>query len=200
MTTPFDYPRVPHVRRHGPLGYADYASYRPWLRDEFSFHCVYCLLREQWGWQCSRRLTTSITFTHWPITPVSALITIICSTPARPATSRRGAGRFPIHLLVLTSPNVQVGEDGVLRAATPDAARLIKILGLNGTIAIEFRLLWIGIVALAAKGDPDLYRRLMGFPADLPDLQSLQPPGGNRRPEGIGASYIMRRREPRRAT
>jgi 5-methylcytosine-specific restriction endonuclease McrA len=31
------------------MGYADYASYRPWLRDEFSFRCVYCLLREQWG-------------------------------------------------------------------------------------------------------------------------------------------------------
>jgi hypothetical protein len=49
MTNPFDYPLAPHVRRHGPVGYADYASYRPWLRDEFSFRCVYCLLREQWG-------------------------------------------------------------------------------------------------------------------------------------------------------
>src|SRR5437764_4015992 len=49
MTIPFIYPSVPHVRRHGPQGYADYASYRPWLRDEFSFRCVYCLLREQWG-------------------------------------------------------------------------------------------------------------------------------------------------------
>src|SRR3977135_4178953 len=49
MTTPFVYPPVPHVRRHGPAGYADYASYRPWLRDEFSFRCVYCLTREAWG-------------------------------------------------------------------------------------------------------------------------------------------------------
>ena len=48
MSAPFDYP-APHLRRHGPMGYADYASYRPWLRDEFSFRCVYCLLREQWG-------------------------------------------------------------------------------------------------------------------------------------------------------
>jgi hypothetical protein len=24
-------------------------SYRPWLRDEFTFRCVYCLLRKQWG-------------------------------------------------------------------------------------------------------------------------------------------------------
>src|SRR5437588_13107558 len=49
MTIPFTYPAVPHERCHGPQGYADYESYRPWLRDEFGFRCVYCLLREQWG-------------------------------------------------------------------------------------------------------------------------------------------------------
>jgi hypothetical protein len=47
--TPFTYPAVPHIRRHGPQGYAHYSSYRPWLRDEFRFRCVYRLLREQWG-------------------------------------------------------------------------------------------------------------------------------------------------------
>jgi hypothetical protein len=46
---PFDYPAVPLVRSHGPLGYSDYESYRAWLRDEFAFRCVYCLSREQWG-------------------------------------------------------------------------------------------------------------------------------------------------------
>src|SRR5262245_38863496 len=45
----FDYPTQPHTRRHGPQGYTDVDSYRPWLRDEFSFRCVYCLFREQWG-------------------------------------------------------------------------------------------------------------------------------------------------------
>ena len=48
MSEPFDFP-PPHVRRHGPRGYADYASFRPWLRDEFAFRCVYCLTRETWG-------------------------------------------------------------------------------------------------------------------------------------------------------
>ncbi|MCU0704218.1 MAG: hypothetical protein MUF18_09615 [Fimbriiglobus sp.] len=49
MTAPFTYPDRPHGRRHGPVGYADYTSYRPWLRDEFAFRCVYCLRRETWG-------------------------------------------------------------------------------------------------------------------------------------------------------
>ena len=49
MTAPFVYPAVPHVRRHGPRGYAEFASYRPFLRDDFAVRCVYCLRREAWG-------------------------------------------------------------------------------------------------------------------------------------------------------
>src|SRR5262245_20836359 len=48
-TLAFRYRSQPFVRRHGPRGYSDYRSFRPWLRDEFSFRCVYCLIREQWG-------------------------------------------------------------------------------------------------------------------------------------------------------
>jgi hypothetical protein len=38
----FAYPVIPHVRRHGPRGYVDDEHYNPWLRDEFTFRCVYC--------------------------------------------------------------------------------------------------------------------------------------------------------------
>ena len=44
---PFRYPTSPHKRQHGPQGYTNYESYKPWLRDEFSFRCVYCLVRER---------------------------------------------------------------------------------------------------------------------------------------------------------
>ena len=40
---------------------------------------------------------------------------------------------------------------------------------------------------------PALIRELLCFPADLPDLSSLRPPGGNSRPEGIALSYRERR-------
>jgi hypothetical protein len=42
------YPSVSHERRHGPHGYADYRTYKPWSRDEFTFRRVYCLPREVW--------------------------------------------------------------------------------------------------------------------------------------------------------
>lgn len=45
---PYAYPSTRHIRRHGPSGWNDYHRYRPWLRDEFAFRCVYCLEREVW--------------------------------------------------------------------------------------------------------------------------------------------------------
>jgi 5-methylcytosine-specific restriction endonuclease McrA len=46
--TVFAYRSREHQRRHGPRGYASYRAYKPWLRDEFTFRCVYCLSRERW--------------------------------------------------------------------------------------------------------------------------------------------------------
>ena len=48
LPAPFAYPAESHKRRHGPQGYAHYGQYKPWLRDEFTFRCVYCLERETW--------------------------------------------------------------------------------------------------------------------------------------------------------
>ena len=35
-----EYPTDRHERQHGSLGYTDYKSFKPWLRDEFRFRCV----------------------------------------------------------------------------------------------------------------------------------------------------------------
>ena len=35
-----EYPTNGHERLHGPSGYVDYKSFKPWLRDEFRFRCV----------------------------------------------------------------------------------------------------------------------------------------------------------------
>jgi hypothetical protein len=99
---------------------------------------------------------------------------------------------IPDPLTVLTSANVRVSEDGHLHTENADAACLIEILGLDADDAVEFRMTWIGIVALAAAGDPELHRKLVGYPDDLPDLRRLRPPNGNGRPEGVNASCHAR--------
>ena len=43
LPDPFAYPRQPHQRKHGPMGYRHYRLYGSWLRDEWSFRCPYCL-------------------------------------------------------------------------------------------------------------------------------------------------------------
>jgi hypothetical protein len=100
---------------------------------------------------------------------------------------------IPDPLLLLTSDVVQVSEDGRLHTDNADAACLIEILSLDADEAVEFRMIWIGIIALAATCNPELHRKLMGYPADLPDLQNLKPPGGNSRTEGVSESCHARR-------
>src|SRR5207249_4402848 len=105
----------------------------------------------------------------------------------------KGDRTLPDPLAVLTWPVVQVAEDGTIRADNLEAARLIELLGLDSQQSTEFRMLWIGIISLAARHAPDLYRRLMGYPDDLPDLRGLQPPGGNARSDGVQCSYLALR-------
>lgn len=185
----FSYPPNPHTRQHGPQGYADYQSYRPWLRDEFGFRCVYCLLREQWG-----RLRG--TFDHFlPVAQHPERKRTYGNLLYSCATCNVAKGRqvLPDPCQVLVAADVRVKDDGTITALSPAARRLIRVLGLDDPEYTEFRLLWIGIVSLAERWDPALYRRLMGFPDDLPDLARLRPPGGNTRPKGVRSSHFARK-------
>src|SRR5690349_112635 len=125
----FLYPEAPHVRRHGPQGYADYAGYRPWLRDEFAFRCVYCLLREQWG-----RVRGVFDIDHFlPITlypdqeGVYDNLLYGCAT----CNAAKGSQLVPDPCRVLLRDDVRVEEDGRIVAHAPEARRLIRVLGLD---------------------------------------------------------------------
>jgi hypothetical protein len=182
MTAPFTYPTAPHVRRHGPRGYADYESYRPWIRDEFAFRCAYCLIRELWG-----PFKGVYALDHFlPMASHSALALEYDNLS-------KGSLETPDPSSTLLDPVVRVAEDGEIHADTRQARKLIELLGLNRPRLQEFRELWIRIVRLAALHDPALFRRLMGYPTDLPDLSALRPPEGNTRPEGITQSHLARR-------
>jgi hypothetical protein len=105
----FDYPRVAHERRHGPQGYKQAFTFRPWLRE----------------------------------------------------------GR------------------------SPDARRLIAIFGLDSPSYRHLRSIWLRNVELAEAYDRDHFRRIMGFPDDLPRLDRSPPV--NTRPEGVQQSWYAKR-------
>jgi hypothetical protein len=187
----FTYPAEPHVRRHGPQGYAGTESFRPWLRDEFSFRCVYCLLREQWGLVPGVfDIDHFLAVVSRPDKTLKYDNLLYCCTTCNGAKGKR---RLPNPENALLAIAVQVHDDGSIKGSTPRARRLIRVLGLNDAEYIEFRMLWLDIVSLARECDAQLYERLMGFPADLPNLASLRPPKGNTRPQGVQQSYFAHR-------
>jgi hypothetical protein len=189
--TPFDYPAEPDRRRHGPAGYADPESFRPWLRDEFIFRCAYCLRRERW--ELGR---TEFEIDHLvPVARASDLaraydnLLYTCDV----CNSVKGIRALPDPGLALLAGEVTVKADGRMVGRSREARRVIRVLGLDDAEFTSYWGRWIWIAALAREHDPALDRQLMGFPDDLPNLAALRPPGGNARPEGIEESYFRRR-------
>lgn len=188
---PFKYPVTPHVRRHGPKGYAAYPSYRPWLRDEFRFRCIFCLLREQWG-----RATNQFDLDHF--LPTAQFfqeqkhyenLLYSCSR----CNEAKADKVIPDPCEALVESALVVHSDGTIETYTSDAKLIVRALRLNDRESIEFRRMWMRIVATAEAYDPALYQRLLAYPDDLPDLTRLRPPGGNSRPEGASSCYYVQR-------
>jgi hypothetical protein len=188
---PFDYPLNPLIRRHEPQGYDDYTSYRPWIRDEFIFRCVFCLRREQWG-----RAIGEFNLDHFlPISQGQQNIhdyknlVYACNT-----CNNRKRDQLVLdpteHRILAT---VSVAEDGSIIGHTHQSRRLILMLDFKGPELREFRLMWLDIIRLADLHDRSLLCKLLGFPDDLPDLSKLRPPGGNSKPAGIQQSHFQRR-------
>ena len=191
MSSPFRYPERPHVRRHGPAGYADHESYRPWLRDEFAYRCVFCLSREAWG-----PLRGRFAIDHFipvALAPLAAdryeNLLYACMT----CNNVKGVQLVPDPLDVLLAGSVRIETDGSLHTDSIEALKLIEMLDLNAPRQVEFRSLWMSVLALAERFDPALHGRLLAYPNDLPDLTRLKPPDGNARQMGIAESYFARR-------
>lgn len=183
----FDYPARRPSRRHGPRGYSDYASYRPWLRDEFAFRCVYCLKRETWG-----QVTSEFDLDHfWPQStrPDLSVAYENLIYACRRCNSIKGNQLIddPFHLL--TNEFVRRMPDWTLQSQDSGAWRLIQILDLNSARLLRWRMTWSRIVELAKNFDRELFRALVSFPSELPDLRQLKPPHGNTRPEGLKKSW-----------
>jgi hypothetical protein len=95
----------------------------------------------------------------------------------------------------LTADQVVVDDDGTMVGLTADATRVIRVLDLDDEEHRHWRRLWMRIIDLSQRFDPQLFSQLMGFPDDLPDLLLLRPPLGNARLEGTAQSYFQRRKE-----
>ncbi|MGE0680223.1 MAG: HNH endonuclease [Candidatus Binatia bacterium] len=193
-SNPFAYPTTRHIRRHGPSGYKNYESYRDWLRDEFSFRCVFCLRREQWG-----LVTGSWDIDHFVPQdryPQGRLkyenLLYICHS----CNLVKSNQFIPDPCEMAFGDCVGVRQDGTIEALSEDGEILIETLRLDNEEYREFRSLFISILRSLLRSpkrsDRQTYIKLMGYPNKLPDLSQLRPPG-NSKPESINASFYARR-------
>ena len=193
-----EYAMERHQRRHGPLGYVDYKSYKPWLRDEFTFRCAYCLWRENW---CADG-DGSFGVDH--VRPQAShseqscvydnLVYACCRCNSvkqdRPLPMDPCDEGWGKHLQSLS--------DGTVGAITPLGQRMIEVCRLNRPALVQARIRILRLLnELVANGSEDarsLLSEYLGFPLTLPALSQLHPPGGNARPEGIETSYFEKRK------
>jgi hypothetical protein len=194
----FVYPPSPPPRRHGPRGYAEYQFYKPWLRDEYAFCCLYCLWRERWqadghggfggehvqpqGAEPSLRLDYE---------------NLVYSCNMCNSTRRE----VPLPFNPASEPpgrHLRIAADGTAQGITHEGAELIELCRLNRPLLVAARRRMINLIALLRTVDSpeaiEALRDLMALPSDLPDLAVLHPPGGNARPNGIADSFLERQR------
>jgi len=174
---PFAYPINAHQYRHGPSGYVDYKSFRPWLRDEFDYRCAYCLFRERWCPVLAFHLDHFVAQTV-DNSKVTSYRNLLYACPA--CNTRKSSLPIPSPAKVFTAEAITINEDGTVETKTSKARELVRILGLDSPEYNEWRRLMIGIIALAAsvkRGSRlSLFRELMSYPDQLPDLTRLNPP------------------------
>jgi hypothetical protein len=90
---------------------------------------------------------------------------------------------------------LMVSADGAIQAKNDLGLVLIAGLRLDHPRLTDQRRLLLGIVRLAEeKNTLPVILKLLGYPADLPELKRKRPPAGNTRPAGIFHSAAERRR------
>jgi hypothetical protein len=186
---PFVYPPEAHQRRHGPAGWGDYRRYRPWLRDDFVFRCVFCLFRELWADSrranpvdhfIPRRRRPDLTNDYDNLLYVCPGCNCIKSDSLVPDPCRVPFGKC-----------LKVQSDGSIRALDDEGhgQRLIDELLLDHPKFREFRHRIMKMLKIYAASDWPEFVAWMRFPGDLPDLRCDVPPV-NTRPEGVAHSWF----------
>jgi len=149
------------------------ASFRPWLRDEFSFRCVFCLRREQWDRASSLEVEHFLPSRRFPAQRLKYdNLFYACSR----CNSAKGNRSIDDPSQTLVAGNASVSDDGRIIGQSDESRRLIQALRLNSAEAVHYRRLWIEFVAMAKQFAPERLHQLMQFPDDLPDLSRLKPP------------------------
>lgn len=179
---PFAYPKSPHVRRHNPAGYTDHKTYKPWLRDEFHFRCVYCLRREMWT--SDREAAFSVDHIVPQSDPVRGLALQWVYTNLLYACLRCNYQRNNKDILDPTiepmAAHLIVDKRGRVQSLTNEGQDLIDLLKLNTDPLVRERERVLRVLAQykSTPTDPSIRQNFLDtfeYPEDLPDLRDPRP-------------------------
>lgn len=190
-TSAFEYPTQAHSRRHGPMGYADYQSYRDWLRDEFSFRCVFCLRREQWGIRVGAFHLDH--FVSQAVDPSLACVYENLLYVCVACNLKKGDLAVPDPSAMPFGDCLRVNSDGTIHALNAHGELLIDLLRLDDDDYTQFRKRMLDTLKTLELHDRATFTDWMRYPDDLPDLSLLKPPGGNSRLAGVVESCYAKR-------
>lgn len=194
----FSYPTEPHLRKHGPTGYSDYESYRDWLRDEFSYRCVYSLVREQWIGRRGnfdidhlkpRAERPDLTCDYDNLLYLTHQMNLVRSKRPLPDPCQLALGDcLRVH------PNGdRVGEIEAINE-NEFGERIIRVLRLDSEDATGFRRRILEMLRSFAITDEAQFREWIGFPNELPNLRRPKRRNkGNTRPGGLNQSALYLR-------
>ena len=182
---PFQYPLTSLVRKHAPDGYQHWEPYRDWLRDDFEFRCVYCLLRERWGKRravfaidhIASRASGGALRDYGNLAYTCASCNSAKSDSAVPHPEQHAYGKC-----------VGVDDEGRIHPKNREGKLLIRTLLLDDEENTGFRRDRIRELETLAKHDLEQFERMMSFPDDLPDLQSKRSPR-NAKPDSWKQSH-----------
>ena len=180
---PFVYPETPHRRKHDPAGYANYQDYKPWLRDEFTFRCVYCLEREMWY------PDRAGSFSGDHVVAQKDDPSRVCDyTNLVYACTRCNCLKSRVRLLDPTAvqfgQHLRIESDGMVHALSKEGEFLVRQLHLNKDPALAVRKYHLDVLALNQEFPEhakvqSLFLQSFCYPEELPNLVVLIPPAGN---------------------
>ena len=190
---PYSYPKIPHVRRHGPDGWITYSKYLHWLRDDFTFRCVYCLEREVW-----RDMRQRMHIDHFEPQAIRPDLkceytNLLYLCPA--CNSHKSDSILPDPCVVALGDCLQVYKDGRIEALNVLGEQIIDVLALDQPLAKQRRRFVIGNILSHAENSWQMFVEWMRYPENLPNLDDSQnKPPHNEKPEGVAQSFFEKRR------
>ncbi len=195
---PLAFPDEPYARRHAPK-YTTYESYKPWLRDEFQFRCVYCMERERWYPSGA----ASFGADHVKPKGDPDYADLECEYENLVYACNRCNSRKLQRIFVdpcqeSLAEHILFKKDGTAVALTVEGMDLISILELDKLEAFETRQSALRIYNLYKQlpDNPDVrdeHLYVFGYPSDLPDLQILH--GKNQNKGSESTSYFARKND-----